>query len=369
MNGNKTILTLLPSDCLGGAEKVLKLVVEEWINTPDQDGEVVFLKKSECGSWEDVVKNTNKYYSKYTQERSTIWYSIKHIYSISRRKDIELTIASNTVMVGWLGFLRKIGVLKTKYLVGRESTQLLDRFTGLKRLMALFFYNIGYNNLDLIVCQTSYMMERFYIQLPKAKKWNVSVIPNPFQYPERNTKSDVSFSKFGKYIVGAGRLIHLKGFDILIKSLQSFDGYNLVILGDGQEEENLRNLIKELGLTNRVFLMGKVDNVYDYFQNAEIGIVSSRVEGFPNTLLEMMSVCDSVVSTLCAGDIDKIEGVITCDIDNVEEMVKAIQAAIDQSHDTKQLNRLSFDKELQNRKPELFLKKIYENLDYKRIDD
>ncbi|MDF1694610.1 MAG: glycosyltransferase [Saprospiraceae bacterium] len=362
MKENKTLLTLLPGDCLGGAEKVLKLMVKEWTETQGNNAEVVFLKKSECGSWDDINEQTNQYFSTYTQERFTIWYSLKQIYKVSRQNNVELTLASNTVMVGWLGFLRKLGVLKTDYLVGRESTQLLDRFTGAKRLMALFFYTIGYSNLDLVICQTTYMMERFYVQLPQAKNWNVKVIPNPFLLPNQLPKEDKSYDQYGNYIVGAGRLIQLKGFDLLIQSLTHFEELNLVILGAGKEEENLKKLATKLGLAERLFLPGKVNNVYDYFKHAAVCVISSRVEGFPNTLLEMMSVNEQVVSTLCAGDIDKIDGVVTCNTDNVEEMVHAIKTALNQTPEMNQLNRMKFDAELESRKPSHFLKKIYEHL-------
>ena len=136
--------------------------------------------------------------------------------------------------------------------------------------------------------------------------------------------------------------------------------YRLLILGEGQERNNLQKKINSLKLNDAITLFGHVDNPLNYFKTAEICIVSSRTEGFPNVLLEMMSQNTKVVSTLCAGDIEKIEGVLTINPNSEQEIFEAL-TSIKCKNTTS--NRLLFDKELKSRSIDKYLLIINNNLE------
>ena len=73
-------------------------------------------------------------------------------------------------------------------------------------------------------------------------------------------------------------------------SLESnFPDWDLVILGDGEERKDLSSLSTTLGLQNRIYLPGSVGNVSDWYERADLFVLSSSVEGFPNVLLEAMT--------------------------------------------------------------------------------
>ena len=84
----------------------------------------------------------------------------------------------------------------------------------------------------------------------------------------------------------------------------------------------------------------------DYFKFAKVCVMSSRIEGFPNVLLEMMSQNTNIISTICAGDIDKLEGVSLVEVNDVSGLVESLKFILesDTSH-----NRVLFDKELKSR--------------------
>jgi glycosyltransferase involved in cell wall biosynthesis len=65
--------------------------------------------------------------------------------------------------------------------------------------------------------------------------------------------------------------------------------WDLVILGDGPLRSALSEQIQSEGLSNRVFMPGRVGNVGDWYERANLYVLSSRVEGFPNTLAEAMA--------------------------------------------------------------------------------
>jgi len=92
-------------------------------------------------------------------------------------------------------------------------------------------------------------------------------------------------------IIGTIAELHKnKGIDFLIKTISELQEKipdTLVwIIGDGEEKDNLRELIKTKKLKDRVFLLGKVDNAKKYLKAFDIFTLTSRTEAFPYVLLE-----------------------------------------------------------------------------------
>jgi glycosyltransferase involved in cell wall biosynthesis len=153
--------------------------------------------------------------------------------------------------------------------------------------------SISYGLLDGVICQTSQSAE--WIRKYTTAR-NVHVIPNHVVYPlprhEPNISTEVVAPEGRRIVLGVGRLEAQKQFDKLIVSFsrvaQANDDWDLVILGDGYERAGLEDLVNKLGLEGRVFLPGSAGNVGDWYGRADIYVLSSRFEGFPNTLLEAM---------------------------------------------------------------------------------
>jgi glycosyltransferase involved in cell wall biosynthesis len=87
-------------------------------------------------------------------------------------------------------------------------------------------------------------------------------------------------------------LVPQKGFDLLIAAFAAcvdrFPGWELVIVGEGPARAELQAQIDMLGLRERVLLAGRAGNIGDWYQRAQVYILSSRYEGMPNALLEAM---------------------------------------------------------------------------------
>jgi len=94
------------------------------------------------------------------------------------------------------------------------------------------------------------------------------------------------------FIVAAGRLVHQKGFDLLIKAFADSGaarGMDLVILGDGPLESALRGQAAALGVTDRVRFLGFQENPWAWFARARLFVLSSRWEGFGNVVAEALA--------------------------------------------------------------------------------
>lgn len=112
------------------------------------------------------------------------------------------------------------------------------------------------------------------------------------------------------FFVAMGRLVPNKNFSMMITAYAKLDGTPpLVILGEGPEKSALSDLAKDLGVGDRVFFPGFVENPYPIIAQARALLSSSLAEGFPNALAEAMALGCPVISTDCpSGPADILNG-------------------------------------------------------------
>jgi len=161
-----------------------------------------------------------------------------------------------------------------------------------------------YKNLDSIVTLTS--ENATWINNHIHTK-HIAIIPNPLTYPltiQEPILPIESYMKYGRRILlSVGRLEYQKGFDLLIETFSliadKHNEWDLIIIGDGTLKNEITKMIKEKRLTNRVFLPGRVGNISQWYKSADIFVMSSRFEGFPNALIEAMAYGLPAVSFDC----------------------------------------------------------------------
>ena len=73
------------------------------------------------------------------------------------------------------------------------------------------------------------------------------------------------------------------------------------IAGEGELMESLRKLAADLGIKDDVFFLGRCDNVADLLFASDIGVLSSKAEGFANAILEYMAAGLPVIATDVGG--------------------------------------------------------------------
>lgn len=109
-----------------------------------------------------------------------------------------------------------------------------------------------------------------------------------------------------RLVIGAvGRLSAEKGFDLLIRSVDRLiaNGLNveLLIVGEGDQESELRGLIDSLGRAERIRLLGYRPDTREIYEALDVFALSSLREGLPNVVLEAMAMEVPVLSTRIAG--------------------------------------------------------------------
>jgi len=161
--------------------------------------------------------------------------------------------------------------------------------------------SIAYHRADALVVQTEAAAHWFRRRL--GKRLAVTVIPNPVDPAGDSLPCSVEVPR--PFMLAAGRLVHQKGFDILIRAFATVarecGQLRLAIAGEGPAAQALRDLVAELRLDSRVVFLGQVRELKTLMQQAEGFILSSRYEGFPNVLLEALASGLPVVATDCPG--------------------------------------------------------------------
>ena len=113
-------------------------------------------------------------------------------------------------------------------------------------------------------------------------------------------------------ILAAGRLVELKDHSTLLRAFAEVvrsRPARLVILGQGEERQNLLDLAEHLGVADRFDMPGFDVNPFRYMSRAAVFVLSSRYEGFPNVLAQAMACGAPVVSTNCrSGPSEMLEG-------------------------------------------------------------
>lgn len=121
--------------------------------------------------------------------------------------------------------------------------------------------------------------------------------PLPFALPAQPAP------RTSKTVLAVGRLVHTKGFDVLLNAwalvTQRTPDWKLMIVGEGEERQALEAQRNQLGLRNNVALPGAFSDITKAYEEASIFCLSSRYEGFGLVLIEAMAFGLPIVSTAC----------------------------------------------------------------------
>jgi glycosyltransferase involved in cell wall biosynthesis len=106
-------------------------------------------------------------------------------------------------------------------------------------------------------------------------------------------------------VVGLGRLVPIKGFDLLVRALPAvvaqLPAARLVLVGDGAERPRLDALARSLGVTARLEMTGELFDVTTHLAAADVLAVPSRNEGMGRVIVEAMALGIPVVATAVGG--------------------------------------------------------------------
>ncbi len=370
---NKNVLMVLPSDLIGGAESIM-MKLSRVLVAEGSRVDIVFLSSrypNRRSPWTEI-DGINLFYTNGTREISgAVFYLLHTLKSMLyfNRKSYDLCFTTHVHCNAYTSLLISLGIIKIKRQVMRESTNVFSWFTGYKLLLIKLLYRL-YRKDALLICQTGKMLAELLEGAPFLSRINNAVLRNPIELKanlvaaESNEFSvDVfEFINGKKVLVSVGRLVSEKAFDILLSSFSEIEDVVLLIVGGGPLESELKALAIDLGVSHKVLFLGEQKNPFQYMKLADVGIVSSRLEGFPNVLHEMMCICSIVVSTKCADGVDLIPGIFTCEIEDVASLKSSIIEALSQSEASQKAIKQAMLKYVTQHSSENYLKMIDKHL-------
>lgn len=133
------------------------------------------------------------------------------------------------------------------------------------------------------------------------------------------------------YLISIGRLVKRKGYDYLIKALQSLDSnVQLLLIGEGPERKRLESLAENLGISDRIKFLGFVsdEKKFQYLSVSDLYVLPSLHEGFGIVLQEAMYCGLPIITTKCGGPKDFLEdkkNALFIDSKSVNSCVATIQ--------------------------------------------
>jgi glycosyltransferase involved in cell wall biosynthesis len=302
------ITFLMPSAETGGSEKnILKLLRN--LNSKNFQKSLLLQKKKgdllEEISPDVLVKELGSLFSIFT-----IFSLIK--YFREEKPDILVSIFPRLNVVNVLAKI--LSNSKAKIIISVRSTNSqLFKYSAYKishKLMSQFIMpslvKFFYKRADLIICVSQGVADD--ISKVIGNKANIKVIYNPVIDNSiirlaKEPMADIGIkNKFIPIILTVGRLTKAKDYATLLKAFSIVFKSNpayLLIVGEGEERKKIENLVEKLEISKNVLLLGLQNNPLKYIDKADVFVLSSVLEGFPNVLVEAMACGVPVVSTDC----------------------------------------------------------------------
>lgn len=187
--------------------------------------------------------------------------------------------------------------------------------------MDLYAFNKGktkewlqklYSRFDEIITVSDYvrdtMIEGLGVDPAHITKIYNTIPPKPII---EASKQEISLEKKQFTFVSMGRFVKRKNFDRAVYAANILRNENVdfiwYILGDGQEFENIKQMIKENRLESHVILLGTISNPFPYVKQADAFVLTSESEAQPMVLNEALTLGVPVISTKFASALEVVD--------------------------------------------------------------
>jgi glycosyltransferase involved in cell wall biosynthesis len=224
----------------------------------------------------------------------------------ARRPDVVMSFLKG-VSVATYFVLRGMGPVRPRWIAreGNNTDKVIeDELTGAAgRAVIKTLTRRVYRYADCFLANSHEMARGLHDTL--GLDWSrVRVINNPIDIAEVQRRSRDALPDAPKrpFIVTAGRLEYQKGHDLLLRAFarsRNATGMDLVILGRGSLEGELRRQAAELGVEDRVRFEGFCPNPWAWFSKAALFVLPSRWEGFPTVVAEALACGAPALVTAC----------------------------------------------------------------------
>ncbi|MEO0224935.1 MAG: glycosyltransferase, partial [candidate division WOR-3 bacterium] len=344
LNRKKKIIFVIPNLGKGGAERACANILKN-LSRDKFDIVSVFYDNNHIYEIPDDIKIYNLDLSGTPNFFKKIYRNVVRIMKISqiiKNEDSDVVFSFlNRVNLSTITS-KILSRSKAKIVICEQNTSSVQQ-KGLLGFITKLFMRIIYKKADIIVAVSggvkNDLMKNFGI-----KENKIAVIYNPIDIDEiqKLSKEEITECEWFKedipIIINVASLTEKKGHKYLLhafKIVREKVNCRLVILGEGPKEKELKELAKNLGISNDVKFLGFQKNPFKFMSRSTVFVLSSVYEGFGNVLIEAMACGVPVVSTNCPSGPneiikDRINGFLV-PVRNIEKLAEAILFLINDS--------------------------------------
>lgn len=288
------ITLLLPDLEAGGAERVMLTIARELVVRGHQVSLVLFRA---TGPLLTLIPRGVQLVDLgvHTYGFGNLGFAISSIVRLKRwlkqaHPDVVLSTITGTNLVALLA--RKLAHLPIKIVIREAVT--LKNVRGKLRLYAMRWL---YPQADSVVVLTNVMANEIVTKLG-VTRLKVHCIPNPIDVDFIYSQSLIPIQHHWldddnlKIIIAVGRLATQKDFPTLLAAfsmLQHDPSVRLIIIGEGPERKKLEHIADKLGISKHILLLGFESNPWRWMSRANLFVLSSIWEGYPNVILEAIA--------------------------------------------------------------------------------
>jgi glycosyltransferase involved in cell wall biosynthesis len=241
--------------------------------------------------------------------------------------------------------------------VARQQTLPSNKISkDIKSQVIFFLCKLLYRTADKVIAQTDEMRNEIVdiYSVHPNKVVTIFNLVNKEQIEELAQEDTAGYSPDNFNLVAVGSLYPPKGYDLLIEALshlkEKIPNIKLHIFGKEVVEvgykKRLESLSIEFGVQDYVIFHGFKKNPYPYIKEADLFVLSSRKEGFPNVVLEALVLGTPVVVTNCVnfeGIVDSTNGCIV-EKNSVSALEEGILQCVNLSAKKMSVNNFDFNK-------------------------
>lgn len=258
--------------------------------------------------------------------------------------NIQKVVAFDYIMTILLVLIRV--TLKSKFYIIMRNINTLSQKKNMKKT---FKQKIVYSLLNKIFYKVDYIvnqcnaMKKDLLSLHSLNPKNVGVIYNPVNKKIEDVSTNSSDIKKEDFFLCVGRLEKQKSFEYAIKAFAnistSYPNFRLKIVGKGSLETYLKKIAIECGIESKIDFEGFQQDVIPYYQKAKATILTSVYEGFPNVLIESITLGTPVISFDCPSGPNEIieEGLngYLVEYQNINDLSSKMLKVIENKFDSK----------------------------------
>ncbi|OOM16548.1 glycosyltransferase [Clostridium saccharobutylicum] len=236
---------------------------------------------------------------------------IKHYNIINTDSKNPLNILKNLIIIYKITKYEKIDIIHSHHRMTTLLSKIVSKFTSVKVIHTQHLCiedkfkltNISLKNIPVIT--VSEAAKRILIEKANLDEKNITTIYNTIEDSCDKMEIDsrlLDLKQKGYFIVAQiSRIVDYKGvydfIEVAKKTTLENESIKFVLLGDGPELDNLKNIIKAEKLEEKIYLLGAKDNIIQYLKYIDIVLLCSYIEGLPLTPLEAFSQGVPVIAT------------------------------------------------------------------------